>query len=57
MNKVIENISRRDFFRVECQKCKCKKVSVQIIRGRFSDEPDDFYFVCNHCGNKMYLNI
>ena len=55
MDIIVKNISNKSDFRIECQKCKCKKVSLQVEYGRFHYESDDYYFVCNHCGHKGYL--
>ena len=59
MLKIIkENISCKDTFKVECQKCKCKKVSLRVEYARFEYESDTYYITCKHCGQTVsfYMN-
>ncbi|MGL5329375.1 MAG: hypothetical protein ACRDD7_08905 [Peptostreptococcaceae bacterium] len=55
MRLINKNVSSKSGFRVECQQCKCKKISLHVQYGKWSDETDDYYLICNHCGYKRMI--
>lgn len=50
-----KNLSSRKNFRVECQKCKCKKVTLVMDRSMVRWKADQLMLKCKHCGKEQTI--
>lgn len=50
-----ENISN-NVFRLECQKCKCKKIGVWVEYKSDFWESNELFLKCKHCGKKLFIS-
>lgn len=52
-----ENISSKKTFKVECQRCKCKKASLSVQPARVDYESDRYYLTCHHCQQTVSFSL